>query len=320
MMKIADFRVEPADYIADFDDLRFVREEVFIAEQGIPEHIEFDNTDPACHHFIARDDQHHPLGTARLTSQGKLGRMAVLAHWRNKGIGQALVLNAVEKARKLGLTEITLDAQASAVAFYEKLGFHKTGEIFQIARIPHQAMAQVISPVETTRRPPQKALAESISSAPTNSLESVQTATVELIKRARRNIVVYTLDLESELYGDRGVIEAFKQFAIGARGSNTQIIIHDVASLRNQIHPLFDLAHRLPSSFQFRAPIELEDLKYGSAFVANDTGGYLFRLFNTRYQGEWSPHAPARNRQLWEEYERIWQRCRQCTEFRALGI
>ena len=31
-----DFRVEPASWDADFDDLRSVREQVFVVEQAVP--------------------------------------------------------------------------------------------------------------------------------------------------------------------------------------------------------------------------------------------------------------------------------------------
>ena len=47
-MNISYFRVEPTSYQADFDDLRAVREAVFIAEQNIPEEVEFDRIDPDC--------------------------------------------------------------------------------------------------------------------------------------------------------------------------------------------------------------------------------------------------------------------------------
>jgi predicted GNAT family N-acyltransferase len=61
------FRVEPADYVVDFQDLRSVREPVFVVEQNVPLDLEWDELDPKCRHVIARDDQHRPIGTGRLT-------------------------------------------------------------------------------------------------------------------------------------------------------------------------------------------------------------------------------------------------------------
>ena len=70
-MNISDFRVEPADYTTDFDDLRAVREAVFITEQNIPKDIEFDSVDADCYHFVARDNFHLAIGTTRLSPEQK---------------------------------------------------------------------------------------------------------------------------------------------------------------------------------------------------------------------------------------------------------
>ena len=73
----AGFRVEPADYQADFKDLRAIREPVFVVEQQVPLEEEWDELDPVCHHVIARDDAHRPIGTGRLTPEQK---MALMTH------------------------------------------------------------------------------------------------------------------------------------------------------------------------------------------------------------------------------------------------
>ena len=43
----AAFRVEPADYAVDFQDLRAVREPVFVVEQKVPLELEWDELDGA---------------------------------------------------------------------------------------------------------------------------------------------------------------------------------------------------------------------------------------------------------------------------------
>lgn len=124
-MNISDFRVEPADYHADFDDLRAIREAVFVTERNISEEVEFDIVDPDCHHFIARDNQHQAIGTGRLAPDHKIGRMAVLGTWRGKGVGKALLLALIDKARKLGWAEVTLNAQTTLSGFYENSALPK---------------------------------------------------------------------------------------------------------------------------------------------------------------------------------------------------
>ena len=107
---------------------------------------------------------------------------------------------------------------------------------------------------------------------------------------------------------------------INSGGGNVLIIIQDTLAVRSQPHLLIDLTQRLPSAFLLRTPVEADDLQYPSAYIINDRDGYLFRQQSSNYLGVWSPSMPSRNRQLTEEFERLWQRCRACTEFRALGL
>lgn len=162
--------------------------------------------------------------------------------------------------------------------------------------------------------------AERIAAAQLSGLQETAAATLQLIARARRRLCIYSRDLEYGLYGRSEIVVALKQFAIQSRGGGALIIVQDTAAVRSQPHPLLELAQRLPSFIHFRTPEEPEDLQYPSAFLANDRDGYLFRLLASRYEGDWSPDLPARNRRLCEEFERVWQRSRPCTEFRALGI
>ena len=319
-MNISDFRVEPADYHADFDDLRAVREEVFITEQNIPKDLEFDHIDPDCIHFIARDNFHQAIGTARLSPDHKFGRMAVLKTWRNKGVGKALLLALMDKARKLGWTKATLSAQTESIGFYEKFGFTKVGDVFMEANIPHQSMQLPLEPIAAPSRPAPKPRDAIVEIAELKSLEDTLSAILQLIGNARKQIWIYSPDLEPIVYGRADVVEALKQFAINSGGGNVSIIIKDTLAVRSQPHPLIDLAQRLPSVFLLRTPVEIEDLEYPSAYLVNDRDGYLFRQQSSRYLGVWSPNLPARNRQLTEEFERVWQCCRPCTEFRALGL
>jgi predicted GNAT family N-acyltransferase len=319
-MNIPSFYLEPANYPLDFEDLHYLRNLVFVLEQQIPPEVEFDELDRQCHHFIARDVEGRPIGTGRLSPDGKMGRMAVLREWRGHGVGASLLRTLIEKARKLGLTTVTANAQLTALGFYEKYGFIQEGEIFLEAGIPHQAVRLMLEPLAQPARPTPKPREASVEALRLDSLESALDASLQLITRSRRQLCIYSRDLEYSLYGQNEMVEALKQFALSDRNAAVRIIIQDPASLQNQTHPVLELTQRLPSYFLIRAPLEAEDIKYLSAFVINDREGYLFRLLGDRYEGHWSPNLPARNRQLREEFERVWQRSRPCTEFRALGL
>jgi predicted GNAT family N-acyltransferase len=316
----ADFRVEPADYTIDFKDLRSVREPVFVVEQQVPLEEEWDALDPVCQHVIARDAQHRPIGTGRLTPEHKIGRMAVLPEWRGKGVGEALLLALIDKARESGLREVTLNAQAGALGFYEKFGFAPYGDRFDEAGIEHQAMRLELQPVISSPRPAARARGSSQPSEDFDGIAPMLDAIRTLIIQARRELIVYTRDLEPFVYARPLIVEALKEFAIAGRGGVARFVIQDPIVAQSRPHPLLALAQRLPTCFVFRTPTDAGELQYPSVFVANDNDGYLFRLLGSRYEGDWSPALPGRNRQLIEQFNRVWERARPCTELRSLGL
>ena len=315
----AGFRVEPADYKVDFQDLRSVREPVFVVEQQVPLELEWDELDPLCRHVIARDDAHRPIGTGRLTPEHKIGRMAVLREWRGRGVGEALLLALIEQARELGLPEVSLHAQVDAIGFYEKFGFVPYGERFEEAGIQHQAMRLPLAARGgPERRPGPRARGPSQPAQDFEGLEATREAVRELIVYARRELLVYTRDLEPAIFAFPAIVDALKDFAISGRGGVARFIVQDPSAAQRSPHPLLALAQRLPTAFLLRTPQEIEELQYPSVYVANDADGYLFRLLGSRFEGDWSPALPGRNRQLVEQFQRTWDRARPCTELRSL--
>lgn len=136
------FSVRLADWTGDGERLAAVRREVFVREQRVPEEMEWDGADAACVHAIAEDGTGRAIGTARLLPDGSIGRMAVLAAWRGRGVGGALLRRLLEVAERRGDAEVTLHAQTHACGFYERHGFRRRGEEFMEAGIPHVEMAK----------------------------------------------------------------------------------------------------------------------------------------------------------------------------------
>lgn len=121
-------------------ELTAIREQVFVKEQNVPLELELDEHDEHCYHLLAYGQEGQPVGTARLLQDGHIGRMAVLAPYRGRGIGSKLLVSIVELARRQGLDEVYLNAQIHAVGFYEKHQFQVVGEEFMDAGIPHVQM------------------------------------------------------------------------------------------------------------------------------------------------------------------------------------
>ncbi len=138
------FSIRLLDWDSGRDALLTVRREVFVVEQQVPEEIEVDEHDPLSLHFLAVDSAGLPIGTARLLSNGRVGRMAVLADWRRSGVGRALLTEVIATSRHRGDSRLFLHAQVHSIPFYESLGFVVCSDEFEEAGIPHREMHRVL--------------------------------------------------------------------------------------------------------------------------------------------------------------------------------
>ena len=130
----------------EFDALMALRYAVFCDEQGVPHEEERDAHDDTALHLVAVDGE-RVVGTCRLVEDGdrwRLGRMAVDAAWRGRGVGAALLRAGHEEAVGAGGGEIHLAAQMSARDFYRRYGYRAYGDLFDDAGIPHVMMSRVV--------------------------------------------------------------------------------------------------------------------------------------------------------------------------------
>ena len=134
------FVVRTADWHQDRALLRTIRQRVFVEEQQVPEHLEWDADDNEAQHFLALDASEAPVGCARLLPNGYCGRLAVLANWRHQGVGRALLEAVIAAAQARGQSRIKLSAQLHASGFYQGYGFETIGEAYLEAGIEHIAM------------------------------------------------------------------------------------------------------------------------------------------------------------------------------------
>ncbi len=138
----------------EWDAVFNIRIGVFVEEQAVPREEELDAYDRIALHFLVRnlmlssDDRRGIVATARLVDKGngvgKVGRVAVLRDHRGRGVGALLMRFVEETARCRGFTRLDLDAQCSAIPFYEKLGYKAHGDLFLDANIEHRQMHKAI--------------------------------------------------------------------------------------------------------------------------------------------------------------------------------
>ncbi len=138
--------VRQIDNQPDLEAAMHLRRQVFVEEQGVPAHEEYDQYEGSSFHYLAVDDQNRPCGTARwrFTDAGiKLERFAVDAYYRRQGVGAALVrtmLHDIDRHPDQAGRPRYLHAQVTAMPLYEQFGFCPEGDRFDECGIAHYKM------------------------------------------------------------------------------------------------------------------------------------------------------------------------------------
>jgi predicted GNAT family N-acyltransferase len=316
-MKLQNFHVEVAEW--SLEDQRTVlldlRGIVFIQEQGVPEQRERDGLDPDCWHVLARDEAGRPIGCGRLTPAHKIGRMAVLQEWRGHGVGMALLRELIARARSQGWPDVALDAQVSAIGFYEREGFVAYGEEFEDAGLAHRAMRLTLPAPADDEKP-----SPDIGALTAGSRRETAEARLQLLTDARHQLAVYLPMLGNDSYASAEELAELRRIAISGRWARIRVLLHDPAAALRNDHRLVALAQRLPSAIQIRMPVDEADLAYVSAYMLNDVGGYLFLPEADRPEGRAARHDRASQAPLQQHFDEVWERAERASMLQPLDI
>ncbi|MFC4526538.1 GNAT family N-acetyltransferase [Dyella halodurans] len=315
-MKLQDFHVESADWAraSECQALCDLRREVFLVEHRLPEALERDELDTVSVHLLARDGQGEAIGCARLTPQGKIGRVAVRQPWRNQGVGAALLRELVTRARTQGQTQVTLDAQIAAIAFYQREGFVAVGDRFEDAGLIHQTMR-----LELERAEPSHPVA-SADALPANSRSDIAASRQRLLSEAGCRLSIYQPSLTDDVYASAQELAELRRIATSGRGAQIRILLHDPAAALRDSHRLIALAQRLPSVLLVRTPLEELDLAYSSSYLLTDQGGYLFQPDAQRAAGRAALADRAAQAPLLQHFNEVWERSARASALQPLDL
>lgn len=316
-----DFVVELCDWsnAADRAALNTVRTTVFVIEQHVPPEMEVDDDDPRSAHVLARALDGAPVGAGRITPDGRIGRMAVLIDWRERGVGSAMLHSLIDQARARRLDNVTLHAQHDAIPFYQRHGFTTEGEPFEEAGIVHVLMRTAPAPLRDPERapPPPPPVPVPLQAS---TREELITITLQLLRGARRSMCVLVRELHPLLLNDTACLVELRRLAVSGRGASIRILVQDLSRAMQEGMRLLELAQRLSSVIEIRRPVEADDLAYRSAFMCVDTCGYLFRPIESEMGTSGSTWAPGRHAELMRLFEEVWARSEPWPELRTLGI
>lgn len=315
-MELQNFHVQSASWStpSDREALSALRLEVFVSEQGVPEALEWDDLDTDSVHVLARDEGGRPIGCGRLTPEHKIGRMAVQATWRGQGVGAALLRELVARARALGWPDVALDAQVQALDFYAREGFIAEGDVFDDAGIPHRLMRLALNDAAGVSA---GKLRETLS---VNNQAELASARLTVLGQARYRLAIYQPLLTAEAFGDADDITELRRIASSGRGASIRILLHDPQAALRDSHRLVALAQRLPSVISIRVPVDEHDLGYGSAYLLNDAGGYVFQPDAHRPQGRAAVQDRSAQAPLLQHFNEVWERAERATVLQPLDL
>ena len=132
--------VKTALGLENIPQARDIRQKVFVEEQGFVN--EFDDIDESAYHVCVFDGV-QAVATGRLFEDKAgwhIGRVAVLSEYRGQMLGKKVMLSLEQKAREIGIKEISLSAQVRAKGFYEKLGYKSLDDLHYDEYCPHVTM------------------------------------------------------------------------------------------------------------------------------------------------------------------------------------
>lgn len=283
------------------DSLRRLRHTVFVVEQKVPKELEWDGLDESAAHALAQAEDGRALGTGRLLDNGHIGRMAVLAEYRGRGIGSEILGCLLRGATDRGLNKVFLNAQVSALGFYERHGFIVEGEEFLDAGIVHKRMSKKLV---------------------SDGQDQVEPSGAELLARVtadgRRGIEIFLNRLDARLVDGPDFVAAAQQLLLRHPSNHLRICVQQVDGARAACPRLFGLLAHLPSRIELRQAGELQRERQEN-FALIDRCRYLRRV--SPAQHEWlQGDDKSESDRLAALFDEIWLSAEIHPELRTLAL
>ena len=151
------------------------------------------------------------------------------------------------------------------------------------------------------------------------SLADNRDASVAVAAVAKRELVLFSRDLEPLLYDQQEFIAVVQALATRSRMSRIRIVCIDPGASVRAGNRIIALAQRFSSYIEVRRASRDHENLVDTYLVADDVA-LLYRPLCTRYEGFADLHSPLQAREKLRGFEDIWQQAEPDPEFRRLGI
>lgn len=150
-------------------------------------------------------------------------------------------------------------------------------------------------------------------------LAALRSAVLELARNARRDLSIFSHELEPSLYDTAEFASAVSQVARSGRNARVRLLIREHDWLVKHGHHLVRLAQQLPSFVELRliAPEYRHALQ---GFLVADAGGVFYQPQTDTYEAQTSPYSRRWARDLLTDFQRMWDHAQPDTELGRLPI
>jgi hypothetical protein len=201
---------------------------------------------------------------------------------------------------------VFLNAQVSALPFYERHGFLVQGEAFFDAGIRHRRMVK--------RLAGDAAEPATAASAPAQGTAALARATTA----GRRCLEIFLYRLEARLLDDTVFISAAQDLLLRHANNRLRICVQQIDGARAACPRLFALLAHLPSRIELRQAAELQRERQEN-FALIDRRSYLRRLSPSHH--EWlSGEDKGESDRLASLFDEIWMTAEIHPELRVLSL
>jgi predicted GNAT family N-acyltransferase len=293
--------------------LRLIRQKVFVEEQQVPEDLEWDGTDKIAAHLLGKEGN-RPVACARLTMDGKLGRLAVLKENRKHGWGNRLLKAAEQYLTEQKKPKLYLNSQANSYYFYFQAGYRPGEEMFWDANIPHIRMQKILNRPSSVNNTYLLGLDDEshYSDQPAASPVWFQIGS----SQSRRSIDIIINDLAHPVFNNSFCVDNLSQFIRQSQRTEVRVLINkEIPGLSE--HPMMLTQQRLSSRFKIRCIEDAGSKELKTNQILFDLSGSLRFDYQSSYCNFNNKISVSRHK---VHFEQEWAKSKSLIEGRRLSI
>src|SRR5688572_14618386 len=138
------------------------------------------------------------------------------------------------------------------------------------------------------------------------TIDEVRDACVAVAATARRNLTIYTPDLEPQLYDTHAFLEVVKRLVLGRSYARVRVLIAEPMRTIREGNRFLAMGRRLTSYIDLRN-VHADYRNCAAAYLIADDRALVYRLQATRWDGMAEMNDTAIARKYLADFDEVWR-------------